>query len=836
MASEEESFAVLVHHRGSIKRKTRSGVKFTDKNPLYIVVNRTTSYDDLVRSVLMKLGLEGAKRDTVKYDCLTIGSDEDLQVMFLCRRQFPEVRTPELLAKLVDVVSSSGGSNRNTTNVATAAGSSSMAAVASSSVPVYEPAAQLVASPTFAVDLNDGVRDEVGSFDVLPNALHGVPPVGVGDGELGDPNEDDVEPETIEDDSGDEVVAAGPALAGGGSSSGTQQYPPYFSSLDLDAMTHEGALGHAVGFGARDAEGNAGLTEFQYKVVESDHRRYVGKCSEFGNGCTWLIRLSLRKRKGIWEVKRYNGPHTCLATSISSDHRSLDHSVISAFIMPMVRADASVSIKVLLNATAAHFGFRPTYRRVWMAKQKAVGLIYGDWDESYSEIPRWVLGVQLTMPGTVAVLRTSPVRVGGQVDESQAYFHRLFWTFPPCIEAFRHCKPLVSIDGTHLYGKYGGTLLIAIAQDGNSNILPVAFALVEGENAESWTFFLSHLRQHVTPQPGLLVISDRHNGIKSALEAPDGGWLPPSAYRAFCIRHVAANFALTFKGKDARRLLVNAAYAKTEVEFDYWFDILRSENPAMCEWANRNDYSLWTQHHDEGRRFGHMTTNISECVNSILKGVRNLPVASLVKATYGRLAELFVRKGREAEAQVGTGQQFSQHLVKCIEANLKTARCFTVTLYDRDNSEFTVAETTPTGTFSLGTYRVSLASQTCDCGYFQALHFPCQHALACCAYARVSWSSYVHSVYQITSVFNVYWMGFTPPILEGFWPPYDGPTVIPDPNRRRAREGRPRSTRIRTNMDEADPNRPKRCGLCRQPGHTRRCCPQVVGSSQTGRN
>ncbi|XP_016206460.1 uncharacterized protein LOC107646823 [Arachis ipaensis] len=326
----------------------------------------------------------------------------------------------------------------------------------------------------------------------------------------------------------------------------------------------------------------------------------------------------------------------------------------------------------------------------------------------------------------------------------------------------------------------------------------IAFALVEGENTESWTFFLSHLRQHVTPQPGLLVISDRHNGIKAALEAPDGGWLPPSAYRAFCIRHVAANFALTFKGKDARKLLVNAAYAKIEVEFDYWFDILQSEDPVMCEWANRIDYSLWTQHRDEGRRFGHMTTNIFECMNSILKGVRNLPVASLVKATYGRLA------------------------------------CFTVTLYDRDNSKFTIAETTLTGSFSLGTYRVSLASRTCDCGYFQALHFPCQHALACCAYSRVTWTSYVHSVYQISLVFSVYRMGFTPPIPEGFWPPYDEPTVIPDPDKRRAREGRPRSTRIRTNMDEADPNRPKRCGLCRQPGHTRRCCPQVGGSSQTG--
>ncbi|XP_057730889.1 uncharacterized protein LOC130946235 [Arachis stenosperma] len=533
--TSEESFVVLVHHGGSVNRKTRSGVKFTDKNPLCIVVTSTTSYDDLVSAVLMKLGLDGAKR-------------------------FPEVRTPELLARLVDVVSSSGGSNRNTNTIANPAGSSSRPAVASSSVPVYELVVQPVASPSFAVDLNGTEGDEVVERENLPNALVGVAPVGVGDGFLGDEEEDDVEPDMIDDDSADDIGATGPALEVGGSSSGTQQYPPHFFSLDLDAMRHEGVLGHAVGFGARDAEGTTGLTEFQvgqqfqdkdevllsvktysiqrgvqYKVVESNHRRYVGKCSKFGNGCTWLIRLSLRKRKGIWEVKRYNGPHTCLATSISSDHRSLDYHVISAFIMPMVRADASVSIKVLLNATAAHFGFRPTYRRVWMAKQKSIALIYGDWDESYNDLPRWVLGVQLTMPGSVVVLKTSPVRVGGQVDESQAYFHRLFWTFPPCIEAFRHCKPLVSIDGTHLYGKYGGTLLIAIAQDGNSNILPVAFALVEGENAESWTFFLSHLRQHVTPQPGLLVISDRHNGIKAALEAPDGGWLPPSAYRAFCI-------------------------------------------------------------------------------------------------------------------------------------------------------------------------------------------------------------------------------------------------------------------------------------------------------------
>ncbi|XP_025653258.1 uncharacterized protein [Arachis hypogaea] len=482
----------------------------------------------------------------------------------------------------------------------------------------------------------------------------------------------------------------------------------------------------------------------------------------------------MRKRKSTWEVRRYNGPHKCMATSISSDHKQLDYHVICARIFPLVRADASVSIKVLQEVTEATYGFRPSYRKVWLAKQKAVAQIYGDWEESYADLPRWILGVTSTMEGSIALLKTSPIRVGDQVDEDRVYFHWMFWTFPPCIEAFRHCKPLVSIDGTHLYGKYGGTLLLAIAQDGNSNILPVAFALVEGENAESWSYFISNLRRHVTPQQGILVISDRHNGIKTALESPDSGWQPPHAYRAFCIRHVAANFALTFKGQDARRWLVNAAYAKTEAEFDYWFDIMRTENPTMCDW----------------------------------------------------LAELFVVWGHTAEAQLGSGHQFSQALVKAIERNLKDSRCFTVTVFDRHHLDYTVAETTPTGKFSLGSYRVFLRDRTCDCGYFQALHYPCCHALACCAQSRLDWATYVDEVYTMSEVFKVYEMSFSPCIPEGLWSPYDGSTVIPDPGMRRAREGRPWSTRIHNNMDDADTGRPKRCGLCRQPGHTRRVCPQ----------
>ena len=58
-------------------------------------------------------------------------------------------------------------------------------------------------------------------------------------------------------------------------------------------------------------------------------------------------------------------------------------------------------------------------------------------------------------------------------------FNFAFWAFGPCIRGFRHCKPMISIDATHLYGKYKGKLLIAMATDGNNEVYPLMFAIVE---------------------------------------------------------------------------------------------------------------------------------------------------------------------------------------------------------------------------------------------------------------------------------------------------------------------------------------------------------------------
>ncbi|XP_015966464.2 uncharacterized protein LOC107490204 [Arachis duranensis] len=400
---------------------------------------------------------------------------------------------------------------------------------------------------------------------------------------------------------------------------------------------------------------------------------------------------------------------------------------------------------------------------------------------------------------TIVDLQMVSYYVRNTLDRDSVMFYQVFWLFPSCVQAFRHCKPLVLVDGTHLYGKYAGTLLMGIAQDGNNNILPVAFALVERENTDAWYFFLTNLRRHIATRLGVLLISDKHAAIKAALEREGCGW----EHNVYYVRHIASNFTTSFKSKEAKRHLVNVAYSKTQEQAQYYLELVSSEDPVaspqMMGWIRGLEPPKWLQHLDEGRRYGHMMTNLSECINSVLKGTRNLPVCAIVKSTYHRLNELFVVKGRQAQAQIASGQVFSQFLQKAILANREGIFQMLVTSYDRATTVFTVDDIAAVG----------------------ALHYPCAHALVACAYARLEWQQYVDLVYRVESMFRVYEMEFQPMPDEEMWPPYEGACVHPNPLLRRTLEGRSVSTRIRNEMDEVEPGPGKRCGLCRQPGHTR---------------
>ena len=73
------------------------------------------------------------------------------------------------------------------------------------------------------------------------------------------------------------------------------------------------------------------------------------------------------------------------------------------------------------------------------------------------------------------------------------------------------CRPIIGLDGCHLKGRFGRQILSAIARDANDNIFPVAFAVVEQENKDSWVWFLQQFSDDIgnPEQLNLVFISDR---------------------------------------------------------------------------------------------------------------------------------------------------------------------------------------------------------------------------------------------------------------------------------------------------------------------------------------
>ena len=97
-------------------------------------------------------------------------------------------------------------------------------------------------------------------------------------------------------------------------------------------------------------------------------------------------------------------------------------------------------------------------------------------------------------------------------------------------------RPLLIIDAAHLKGRYLGTNLVVVGMDGNNQIIPIATGVSQGETNESWTWFLSKLKECIGEVKDLAIISDRHPAIAHACST-----VFPNAFHGFCCRHLMMN-------------------------------------------------------------------------------------------------------------------------------------------------------------------------------------------------------------------------------------------------------------------------------------------------------
>ncbi|KAK4263348.1 hypothetical protein QN277_028771 [Acacia crassicarpa] len=565
------------------------------------------------------------------------------------------------------------------------------------------------------------------------------------------------------------------------------------------------------------------------KVAKSDDHRFVMQCQNHADGCPWYMRAISPKNGNGWVVRKWGQEHTCVNQGLAWDHRQLDSDVICAAIISMLREDPAIKPVLIQERIQRLYGYNITYKKAWKAKMKAIVKLFGDWEESYAFLPNWLTYMTQCNVGSVFRLDIDECFDEHRFYSDKRVFRRVFWTFHQTIEAFKYCKPILQVDGTHLYGKYKGTLLIATSQDGDGKLLPIAFAIIRpGEKYDDWWWFLCLLRDHVTQRQGICLISDRHASIIRAVQ-DHRTWQPPYAYHVYCLRHVGSNFNTRFRDVQLKKAVMKLGYMSSKIMFDIKFQEFIDANPQCVTWFERLAKEKWCRSHDaEGRRFGHMTTNLAECVNKVLRGARNLPITALVKLTCSRLVEYFVTRRVEINRNIAEGRIVAKKVEDDLQRMNQLTVHYRVRIYDRDLQLFEVEDAYNQSTHVAGDImRVDLINRKCQCGRFTARRYPCSHVLAVCKMEKLNHYSYVDPVFTVQYISQVYAAHWNPIGNELLIQQGEGPTVIPNVTLTRTK-GRPKSTRIQNEMDWVESqlaSSQQRCRGCNQTGHNMRTCP-----------
>jgi hypothetical protein len=342
------------------------------------------------------------------------------------------------------------------------------------------------------------------------------------------------------------------------------------------------------------------------------------------------------------------------------------------------------------NVKKHHF-YTISYGKAWRAKQRAMEMRFGSFRDAYDAVVRLLQTLQARNPDTYVNIQDM------FLPEYPSYrvLHRVYFSFGVCIESFRHCRPVLCVDGTFLTGQYKGQILTAIGMDGNNQIVPLAFAFVESENTESWLWFFRQLKiSIVKDKPNVCILHDRHAGILKAIKTlkepgQETPWIDIES--RWCMRHLGANFYTQFRNKP----LMNV-FKRLCIQNQQWkYNFLRSkvqeltkklvvqrkgardaniaahmqavaagttavqapvyEAPeGLCDlpgfdppgtrrrqgrqiknfeqWIEHEPKERWSLLHDtHGARYGVMTTNLAESYNFVLRGNRALPLTAIVE-------------------------------------------------------------------------------------------------------------------------------------------------------------------------------------------------------------
>ncbi|KAL0327019.1 UNVERIFIED_CONTAM: hypothetical protein Sangu_1779900 [Sesamum angustifolium] len=485
----------------------------------------------------------------------------------------------------------------------------------------------------------------------------------------------------------------------------------------------------------------------EYYVTESSKTKWKVLCkhSTEEQWCRWEVRGGYKPKIRRWAITQYGGTHTCVLNNMSLAHGNINRAYIASLHLGHVKCNPSYGIKHVIQNVKDQTGYDVPYQKAWYSLKMAREIVYGTWESSVQKLPAYLGAIQKYNPGTIVEWKHK----GFQASTGKYVMGYVFWAFKPCIDGFQFCRNVISVDGTHLYTKYKYKLLIAAAMDGNQQVLPLAFAVVDEETYPSWKWFLQQLSRHVIrgDEGCALFLTVMADSLKQFVK--DLCWQAGSEYQ---LR-----------------------------KFNRIMDEIKKQDVKAFAYLDTINKEKWTASHDGGWRCGILTTNMSECINGVLKGAHRLPAM----------------KGQK---MLQNNQLWTDFACKMFISWQQKAVEHTVTKYSHAQQSASVV-TRRQGRHGMNTHVVKIANRECSCGKWNQFGIPCSHAQKVCGAYNISATSMVKDYYDVMVYNNTYSKHFEPVQSEDYW---DDPNfqLVHDPTICTVtRPGRNQTTRIHNEMD-----------------------------------
>ncbi|GJW12906.1 uncharacterized protein Tco_1578733 [Tanacetum coccineum] len=164
-----------------------------------------------------------------------------------------------------------------------------------------------------------------------------------------------------------------------------------------------------------------------------------------------------------------------------------------------------------------------------------------------------------------------------------------------------------------------GELLAAIGRDGNNQIYPIAWAVVQVESTESWEWFVKSLAKDLglADGHGITFISDGHKGLIQAVRR-----VVPRVEHRLCARHIYANFSKVYSGVLFRNLFWQASKASYHQKFKNTMEEIKTASIGAYQYLVDKDPCTWSRtYFKEGMDCDAVENGLSESFNSLLSSL-----------------------------------------------------------------------------------------------------------------------------------------------------------------------------------------------------------------------